>query len=119
MDYEKEEAEEKDDDRKSRIRKSLFPHVPPYIRFLPLEEDYSEPLCSSQPLVWKAPSSVGQVVSDCVQHAGFRVIEVLLRFVLISTFLYFLTRVSIVSLTSLSLPLSGKRWEIWRRRWMK
>ena len=114
-----EEVEEEDDDSKSTIRKSLFPNVPPYIRFLPPEEEYSQPLCSSQPLVWKAPSGVGQVVSDCVQHAGFKVIEVILRFVLNITFLYFITRVSIVRLTSLSPPLSGKRWEIWRKRWMK
>ena len=118
MEYE-EEVEEEDDDRRSPLRKSLFPNVPPYIRFLPPEEEYSEPLCSSQPLVWKAPSGVGQVVSDCVQPVGFTVIEVLLWFVINSTILYFLTRVSIVRLASLSPPLSGKRWEIWRKRLMK
>ena len=118
MEYE-EEVEEEDDERRSPMRKSLFPNVPPYIRFLPPEEEYSQPLCSSQPLVWKAPSGVDQVVGDCVQHAGFKVIEVLLRFVLTSTFLYILARASIVGLTSLLPPLSGKRWEIWRKRLMK
>ena len=72
-----EEVEEEDDDSKSTMRKSLFPNVPPYIRFLPPEEEYSQPLCSSQPLVWKSPTGVGLVVSDCVHHAGFKVIEVL------------------------------------------
>ena len=81
------EKDEEDGDSKSRIRKSLFSNVPPYIRFLPPEEKYSNELCSFQPLVWKAPSGVGQVVSDCVQHAGFKVIMVILHFALTSTFL--------------------------------
>merc|ERR1711892_266507 len=62
------------------LRPSLFPNVPPYIRFLLPGQEYEPPLPDElQHLTWNAPGAVSPIVSDCVTHAGFDILDVQVR----------------------------------------
>ena len=64
---------------------SLFPHVPPYIKFLPLNQEYDPPqpqVSAMEELVmtlmqgleqmsWNAPGEAVPIVVDCVKKAGY------------------------------------------------
>merc|ERR1711892_354304 len=62
------------------LRPSLFPNVPPYIRFLLPGQEYEPPLPDElQHLTWNAPGAVSPIVLDCVTHAGFDILDVQVR----------------------------------------
>ena len=77
------------------LRPSLFPNVPPYIRFLLPDQQYDPPLPMvgtpiylinknintifqemKEQLTWNAPGGVSPVLSNCVVQAGFHVVDV-------------------------------------------
>ena len=64
------------EDDKTQLRKSLFPEVPPYIRFLSLENEYSNNDEVSLSLCWKASVGAAEVVKECVEHTGAVLLEV-------------------------------------------
>ena len=67
---------EHDDAISKSLRKSLFPHVSPYMIFSCTPGDSIRPLPGSC-LPWQAVSGMSQAVSDCVQQAGFTITQVL------------------------------------------
>merc|ERR1711892_481317 len=61
-------------DCKSALRKSVFPNVPPYIRFLPPSSSYSRTLSTTcPPVLCAASGGLPHVVAECLHHAGLTV----------------------------------------------
>jgi len=58
------------------LRDSLFPNVPPYIRMLPFEEEYSPPLPQElKQFTMNAPSGISPVVVNTIKQAGFSLVQ--------------------------------------------
>ena len=59
---------------------SLFPHVPPYINFLPPDQEYDPPQPEAlQEMTWNAPGEAVPIVLECVKKAGFSVCQYQVR----------------------------------------
>ena len=64
-------------DCKSALRKSVFPNVPPYIRFLLPSSSYSRTLSTTcPPVLCAASGGLPHVVAECLHHAGLTVRQV-------------------------------------------
>lgn len=54
------------------LRFSLFPNVPPFVRFLEHGKEYHPPLPKElKQWTWKAPSGVSPIISESIKGAGF------------------------------------------------
>merc|ERR1712156_168353 len=52
------------------LRDSLFPNVPPYLRFLPPSQSYHPPIPEElSKVVWAAPNGISPIVEEGVKHA--------------------------------------------------
>jgi len=66
--------------RRARVRRSLFPKVPPFHVFLPTWISYDTPACAGlREEEWQFPSQIMPVVRDTVAHAGFKITKGILR----------------------------------------
>jgi len=64
------------------LRPSLFPHTPPYLRFLPVNGDQSfkvPPPEELREMLWQVPCTVWWTIMECIEHNGYTVAEVRLR----------------------------------------
>ena len=54
----------------------LFPNVPPFINFIPLEAEYDPPLPEALgEMTWNAPGEAVPIVLDSVKKAGFTICQ--------------------------------------------
>jgi len=64
------------------LRPSLFPHVPPYVQFIPVAgntEFLVEPPSEMREMLWLVPSAPWHTISNCAETNGFTVSETRIR----------------------------------------
>lgn len=64
------------------LRPSLFPNVPPYIKFIPADgsSQYKKGIPDSfREILWQVPCTIWYTVTDCATLAGFSVVETRIR----------------------------------------